>query len=277
MKFMLTGSAPISLEVLDFLKICFSCPIIEGYGQTEGLGAEFVTYTYDPVGGHVGGPGPQNEFKLVDVEEMNYTSKDKDEQGRPRPRGEIWVRGQNVIPGYFLNDEQTKNTFTADGWLMSGDVGAILPEGNRLKIIDRKKNIFKLSQGEYIAPEKLEGAYKVTNPLITDVFVYGDSLKSCLVGVVCIEQPNLKGIASQLGVSGENLHESEEMKKAIINMFNEEAKKRKYNKLEQLKKIIIETKPFGELDLLTTTFKKRRNAFKEHYESQFDEMYKGLY
>lgn len=276
-KFMLTGSAPISLEVLDFLKICFSCPIIEGYGQTEGLGAEFVTYTYDPVGGHVGGPGPQNEFKLVDVEEMNYTSKDKDEQGRPRPRGEIWVRGQNVIPGYFLNDEQTKNTFTADGWLMSGDVGAILPEGNRLKIIDRKKNIFKLSQGEYIAPEKLEGAYKVTNPLITDVFVYGDSLKSCLVGVVCIEQPNLKGIASQLGVSGENLHESEEMKKAIINMFNEEAKKRKYNKLEQLKKIIIETKPFGELDLLTTTFKKRRNAFKEHYESQFDEMYKGLY
>ena len=278
-KFMVTASAPISLEVLNFLKICFSCPILEAYGQTEGTGGEFVTYSYDPQGGHVGGPAPQNEFKLVDVEEMQYTSKDVDEKGRPSPRGEIWVRGPNIIPGYFLNDAKNKETFTKDGWLLSGDIGQILADGNRLKIIDRKKNIFKLSQGEYIAPEKLEGAYKVSNPLIADVFVYGDSLKSCLIGVVNIEKANIVALAKELGVEGDadSLPENEEFKKKVIEMFNAEAKKRNYNKLEMLKKIKIETTLFIELGLCTTTFKKKRNDFKKHYQNDIDALYQGLY
>ena len=159
-KVLLTASAPISVEVMDFLKIAFCAPILEAYGQTEGTGLEFATARDDPFSGHVGGPCEQNEFKLVDVQEMNYTSKDRDENGNPKPRGEILVRGPNIIKGYYKADEKNKETFTKDGWLMSGDIGEITYPGNRLKIIDRKKNIFKLSQGEYIAPEKLEGKYK---------------------------------------------------------------------------------------------------------------------
>lgn len=277
-RLMVTASAPISLEVLNFLKICFSCPILEAYGQTEGTGGEFITFVDDPMGGHVGGPAPQNEYKLVDVEEMRYTSKDVDEQGRPSPRGEIWVRGTNIIPGYFLNEEKNKEGFTKDGWLKSGDIGQILADGNRLKIIDRKKNIFKLSQGEYIAPEKLEGAYKVANPLIADVFVYGDSLKSCLIGFVNIEKANIVGLANSLGVQGnaDELADSQEFKDALINMFNEEAKRRNYTKLERFKRIQIETTLFGDLGLLTTTFKKRRNDFREHYKEDIKVLYKGL-
>ena len=76
----------------------------------------------DGISGHVGGPFPNNEFKLIDVPEMNYTCEDKDENGDPSPRGEILVWGPNIIPGYFKMDDKNKETFQK-GWLHSGDIG----------------------------------------------------------------------------------------------------------------------------------------------------------
>lgn len=144
-RIIITGSAPISPKVLESLKVMFSCPIVEGYGQTEATALEFTTLPEDGSSGHIGGPLPHNEFKLVDVPELDYFSKDTDSEGNLKPRGEIWVRGANVIPGYYKLDEKNKETFTSDGWMQSGDIGElILPEG-KLRIIDRKKNIFKLS------------------------------------------------------------------------------------------------------------------------------------
>lgn len=78
---MVTGSAPISKEVLNFLKVAFCVPILEGYGQTECAAPATITWTQDPHSGHVGGPYPSCEIKLVDVPEMNYTSDDKDDNG----------------------------------------------------------------------------------------------------------------------------------------------------------------------------------------------------
>lgn len=66
----------------------------------------------DPTSGHVGGPIPHNEYKLVDVPELDYYHTDKDDKGHPKPRGEIWVRGPNIIKGYYLLDEKNKETFT---------------------------------------------------------------------------------------------------------------------------------------------------------------------
>ena len=86
-----------------------------------------------------------NEFKLVDVPEMNYLSTDINGEGDLCPRGEIWVRGPNIIPGYYKNDKKNKETFTSDGWLKSGDIGKLVYPDYRLVIIDRKKNIFKLA------------------------------------------------------------------------------------------------------------------------------------
>ena len=136
---MVTGSAPIDKQVLDFLKICFSCPILEGYGLSETTAAGSLTHEDDPVTGHVGGPPECIKVRLKDIPEMEYLSTDK-----PYPRGEVCMMGPPVFSGYYKRPDKTAEAFDEDGWFRSGDVGLIYPNGS-LKIIDRSKNIFKLS------------------------------------------------------------------------------------------------------------------------------------
>lgn len=138
-RIMITASAPIAPNVLNFLRCVFCCPIVEAYGQTESCGASFATKIFDNRSGHVGGPGVGVEFKLADLPDMNYTRDSK-----PYPAGEICIRGPAVFEGYFKNKQLTDETLDKDGWLRTGDVGC-LTEQKKLKIIDRAKNIFKLS------------------------------------------------------------------------------------------------------------------------------------
>lgn len=86
-RFMASGSAPLTPEVHAFIKVIACAPLMEGYGQTESTGVSFMSEARDPECGHVGGPTSMCEYKLLDIPEMNYTHNDKDEKGRPRPRG----------------------------------------------------------------------------------------------------------------------------------------------------------------------------------------------
>lgn len=128
----ISGAAPISTEVLDFLRICFGCLVLEGYGSSEAL-CIASSIPGDLKGGALGPPYPTGEVKLVSIPEMGYTANDF-----PYPRGEICVRGPITFSGYYKDKEKTKEAIDAEGWVHTGDVGQIDDLG-RIAIIDRKK------------------------------------------------------------------------------------------------------------------------------------------
>ena len=105
------------------------------------------------------------------------------------PRGEICVRGPNCFTGYFKDEKNTQETLDSEGWVHSGDIGEWDARG-RLRVIDRKKNMFKLSQGEYVAPERIESVL-TKSPLIAQCFVHGDSLQSATVAVIVPDREGL--------------------------------------------------------------------------------------
>ena len=96
---------------------------------------------------------------------MHYLSTDKDEEGRVTPRGQIWARGPGVFMGYYHDKVKTDQAINKDGWLLTGDVGMMSATSKSISIIDRKKNIFKLQQGQYVAAEKVENFYMKGNLL----------------------------------------------------------------------------------------------------------------
>lgn len=129
----ISGSAPIRPETLKLLRVCFATDVREGFGATENLATASINLAYDKELGSVGAIVPGLELRLQDQPELGYHATDK-----PRPRGEILLRGPSVFPGYFKDPEKTAETLDADGWLHTGDVGAI-DERGRLYIIDRIK------------------------------------------------------------------------------------------------------------------------------------------
>jgi len=276
-RLMITGSAPISKEILDLLRVSFSCPILEGYGQTECCAASVVTRADDLIGGTVGGVLAACEIKLIDVPSLKYFSTDKDENGNPMPRGEICCRGPIVFKGYFNDPENTKKTVDSDGWLHSGDIGALLP-GNALKIIDRVKNIFKLSQGEYVAPEKLEVPL-IECKYVNQICVTGDSTEDHIIAIIipkkaeCIEF--LKSI--NIEANFDNFHtylNNEQLKKEILKDFEILGRSNGAKGFEVVKNVYLTLDEFTEENgLLTPTKKVKRNQVKAKYQKEIDEMY----
>ena len=114
---------------------------------------------------------------------MKYTCRDVDREGRPTPRGEVWLRGPIVFKGYYKLPDVTRETVNSEGWLRTGDVAEFNPQLMSFKIIDRRKNIFKLQQGEYLAPDRIENKYMKCS-LISEIFLHGDSSQNYAVAVV---------------------------------------------------------------------------------------------
>lgn len=265
-----TGSAPLSPKILMFLRCCMGCPVLEGYGQTECGAICCLQMPGDGTIGDVGPPLRCNSIKLADVPDMNYNASEN--------KGEICVKGFNVFQGYLKDPEKTKEAIDADGWLHTGDVGEWTPAGC-VKIIDRKKHIFKLAQGEYIAPEKIENVF-VRSPLVAQVYVHGDSLKSCIVAIVVPDPETVPKYAEEkLNLKGQmsEICQNEEFKKAVLASMVDIGKKAGLSSLEQAKDIFLFPELFSvENGLLTPTFKAKRADLKKYFASEIDQMYPKL-
>uniref|UniRef100_A0A8C2FJ53 Arachidonate--CoA ligase n=1 Tax=Cyprinus carpio TaxID=7962 RepID=A0A8C2FJ53_CYPCA len=268
-RMMLTGAAPISATVLTFLRAALGCQFYEGYGQTECTAGSTTTLPGDWTAGHVGAPLPCNDIKLVDVAEMNYYA--------TKGEGEVCVRGPNVFKGYLKDPEKTKEALDEDGWVHTGDIGRWLPNGT-LQIVDRKKHIFKLAQGEYIAPEKIENIY-IRSEAVAQTFVHGDSLQACLVAIIVPDPDFLPGWAKKRGIEGsyEELCKNKEVKKAILEDIVKLGKESGLKSFEQVKDIVLHTEMFSvQNGLLTPTLKAKRTDLRKHFRKQIDELYSNI-
>ncbi|GMS90594.1 hypothetical protein PENTCL1PPCAC_12769, partial [Pristionchus entomophagus] len=269
LKIMVTGSAPISDKVLETCRIAFGCTLLEAYGQTEATALAVATWPGDAEGGHCGGPAPCAVIKLADVPEMNYFAAEG--------RGEVCIKGPSVTKGYYKDAEKTAELFDAEGFLHTGDIGCIRENGS-LKIIDRKKHIFKLAQGEYVAPEKIEQIYTRAPP-VQQVYVDGDSLERWLIAVVVPETEVLQEWDKKTNGKKREIEELCRCAKAaeyVLSTLNKIGKENKLNSIEQVKKVILEADPFSvENGLLTPTLKAKRPQLRIKYTDAMTAVYKA--
>ncbi|XP_077158370.1 long-chain-fatty-acid--CoA ligase 1 isoform X2 [Paroedura picta] len=268
-RLMITGAAPVSANVLTFLRAALGCQFYEGYGQTECTAGCSLTVPGDWTAGHVGAPMPCNIIKLVDVEEMSYFA--------ARGEGEVCVKGPNVFQGYLKDPEKTAEVLDKDGWVHTGDIGKWLPNGT-LKIIDRKKHIFKLAQGEYIAPEKIENVYARSEP-VAQIFVHGESLQAFLIAIVVPDPEVLSSWAKKRGIGGsyEELCKNKDIKKYILEDMLKVGKEYGLKSFEQVKGISLHTDMFSiENGLLTPTLKAKRPELRKYFKSQLEELYANI-
>uniref|UniRef100_A0A8C2ZZK7 Long-chain-fatty-acid--CoA ligase n=1 Tax=Cyclopterus lumpus TaxID=8103 RepID=A0A8C2ZZK7_CYCLU len=207
--------------------------------------------------------------------------------------------GCQVYEAYGQTECTAGCTFTTPGDWTPGHVGAPLPcnliklvdvpeknyfaskeegENGTLKIIDRKKHIFKLAQGEYISPEKIENIYIRSEP-VTQLYVHGDSLQSCLVGIVVPDPEVMPEWAKKKGIFGtyKDLCKNTELKKAVLEDLVRLGKASGLHSFEQVKNIYIHSEMFSITNgLLTPTLKAKRPELKEFFKEKIDRLYDGI-
>uniref|UniRef100_A0A8C2UFQ5 Long-chain-fatty-acid--CoA ligase n=1 Tax=Coturnix japonica TaxID=93934 RepID=A0A8C2UFQ5_COTJA len=265
-RMIVTGAAPASPTVLGFLRAALGCQV----SQRLGAGTVYrAPVAAAGLMGHVGAPLPCNLIRLKDVEELNYFAS--------KGEGEICVKGPNVFKGYLKDEERTSEALDQEGWLHTGDIGKWLPNGT-LKIIDRKKHIFKLAQGEYIAPEKIENIYIRSDP-VAQIYVHGDSLQAFLVGIVVPDAEVMPGWAKKRGFDGtyEELCRNKELQKAIMEDMVRLGKESGLHSFEQVKAIYIHSDMFSvQNGLLTPTLKAKRPELRDYFKKQIEDLYSSI-
>ncbi len=245
------STAPLAAEMRSFLQSCLQVNVVDAYGLTE-IGA--VTTDGNVVRPLV------IDYKLVDVPELGYFATDK-----PHPRGELLVKSAAAMPGYYKRPEITAEVFDADGYYRTGDIVAELAP-DRLAYVDRRNNVIKLSQGEFVAVAKLEAEFART-PLIRQIYLYGNSERSALVAVVV---PTDDALTRHGEVS-------DDLKAAIRGEISRTASDVDLQPYEIPVDFLVETVPFSAANgLLSGVGKLLRPKLKERYGAALERLYEEL-
>ena len=247
----MSGAAPIAKEILEFFYAC-GVPVLEGWGMTETTAVGSVNTLENLRFGTVGRAMPGVEFKIADD-------------------GEILIKGPNVFREYWRNPEATKETFTEDGWLLTGDLGS-LDEDGYVSITGRKKDIIITAGGKNLAPSNIENDLKQSR-YISQAVMYGDR-RPYPVALITLDPDEILPWAKQHDLPEDmselvNTEEVREMVQKELDRANA-----KYARVEQVKKFALLdhdlTQESGEL---TPTLKLKRNVVNERYEDVFDSLY----
>ena len=253
-RFLVTGAAPISPELVKWY-LALGGPMLEVWGMTETCGAS-TGVPIDRI--QPGSIGPAASFNQLRLDPET---------------GELQVRGANVFAGYLNLPEKTAETFTADGWLRTGDVGVVDGEGY-FRITDRMKDIIITAGGKNVTPSELENELKFS-PYVTDAVVIGDQ-RPYLVVIIMIDQENVEKYAQDHDVPFSNYAsltrapEVQALIQGVIDQVNA-----RFARVEQIKKFfLLDTQLTAEDEELTPTMKLKRQLVQTKYAPQIEAMYR---
>jgi long-chain acyl-CoA synthetase len=246
-----SGAAPISPEILEFFYAC-GVPVLEGWGMSETAAVGTVNLLDRLRFGTVGRAMPGVELKIAED-------------------GEILIKGPNVFREYWRNPDATRETFTEDGWLMTGDLGSIDEDGY-LSITGRKKDIIITAGGKNLTPSNLENDLKQCR-YISQAVMYGDR-RPYPVALVTLDPEEIIPWAKDKGLPEEmaELVQRNEVRALVQDVLDRA--NAKYAKVEQIKKFaLLDHDLTQETGDLTPTLKLKRNVVNERYEDVFDSLY----
>jgi fatty acid CoA ligase FadD9 len=245
----MAGSAPTAPEVLAFLERAFDVPVIDAYGSTE---AGLITRDGHVVRGEV------LDLRLESVPELGYRTSDL-----PYPRGELLVKTRRLVPGYYQNVAASRALFDDEGFLRTGDIVEQRAE-DTLVWLDRRANVLKLAQGEFVSTSRLEGMFAAQSPFIQQVYVHGTSLRAFLLAVVVPDGP---AVEARLGPAPAEARVAELLRQEIERIAGAEG----LRGYEVPRGLIVEPAPFTrENGLLTASNKPSRPRLRERYGARLD-------
>jgi long-chain acyl-CoA synthetase len=246
-----SGAAPISHNILKYFQ-SIGIPIREGYGMTETTGITHMSDEKNFKVGTVGKALPETDVKIAED-------------------GEILVRHKGIFKGYYRDEETTKEALH-DGWMYTGDVGEIDPDGF-LKITDRKKDLIITAGGKNIAPQYIENLLKFS-PYINDAVIIGDKRKF-ISAIIVIDEENVVKFAQDRKVqftTFASLTKAEE----VVNLIQEEVNKvnNQLARVENIRKFrILDKKLYTEDGEVTPTMKVKRKFINAQYADLINSMY----
>ncbi|CAD6579884.1 MAG: long-chain fatty acid-CoA ligase [Alectoria sarmentosa] len=264
----MNGGGPIAKDTAHFISMAIM-PMLGGYGLTE---TTCMGALMDPMhwtDGAVGDIPSSIEIKLVDFPDAGYFTE------KAPPQGEVWIRGEPVMDGYFENEKETSEAMTNDGWFKTGDIGEFDKNG-QLRIIDRKKNLVKTLNGEYIALEKLESTYR-SNPIVGNICVYADPKKNKPIAIIVPAEPALRNVAHENSIEGhgiEDLSHDKKLNAIVLKDIQATGKTLGLQGIEIIEGLVMADEEWNPANGMTTAAQKiNRKAILAKFEKQVIEAY----